>query len=148
VKSPGDPRDDTEIAAAVRAALQWDVFVPEEKIQSTVTGGFVTLKGEVDNYAQRDDAARAVRNLSGVRGVMNLILVHRAEVTPGDLRSAIQNALERRADRDAARIQIDVEGGHVTLHGDVHSWIERQAIVGAVTGTRGVEGVTDRLRSA
>lgn len=148
VKIPGAPRDDTEVAAAVRAALKWDVFVPDDKIQSTVTGGFVTLKGEVDTYAQRDDAARAVRNLLGVRGVLNQIDVSHAEVTPAGLRTAIQNALERHADRDAAKIQIDVEGGHVTLRGDVHSWAERLAVVGAVTGTRGVDNVTDRMRIA
>lgn len=141
-------RDDTQIAAAVRAALQWDVFVPDDRIQSTVTGGFVTLKGSVDTYAQRDDAARAVRNLSGVRGVLNQITVTRAEVTPDMLRAAIQDALERRADRDAAKIQIDVEGGHITLYGDVHSWKEREAVLGAVTGTRGVEDVLDHLRIA
>lgn len=141
-------RDDTQIAAAVRAALRWDVFVPDDRIQSTVTGGFVTLKGQVDTYAQRDDAARAVRNLSGVRGVLNQIGVNRAEVTPDILRGAIQDALERHADRDAAKIQIDVEGGHVTLYGDVHSWTERQAVIGAVTGTRGVADVLDRMRIA
>jgi osmotically-inducible protein OsmY len=148
VKIPGAERDDTEIAAAVRQALKWDVFVPDDKIQSTVAGGFVTLKGQVDTYAHRDDTARAVRNLSGVRGVLNQITVRRADVTPAVLRTSIQNALERHADRDAAKIQIDVEGGHVTLHGDVHSWSERQAIIGAVTGTRGVEDVIDRMQIA
>lgn len=149
VKVPSSTeRDDTQIATAVRAALKWDVFVPDDKIQSTVTGGFVTLKGQVDTYAQRDDAARAVRNLAGVRGVLNQLSVSRAEVTPAALRSAIQEALERHADRDAAKIQIDVEAGHVTLSGDVHSWTERQAVIGAVTGTRGVEDVIDHMRIA
>ena len=83
-----------------------------------------------------------------MRGVLNQINVNRAQVTPGTLRTAIQNALERHADRDAAKIQIDVEGGHVTLYGDVHSWTERQAVIGAVTGTRGVEDVTDRMSIA
>jgi osmotically-inducible protein OsmY len=141
-------RNDSEIAAAVRETLTWDVFVPDEKIHSTVSNGFVTLKGEVDTHAQRDDAARAVRNLSGVRGVLNQITVNRAQVTPTVLRTAIQHALERRADREAAKIQIDVEGGRVTLHGDVHSWMEREAVLGAVTGTRGVEDVVDRMRIA
>jgi osmotically-inducible protein OsmY len=141
-------RNDSEIAAAVRETLKWDVFVPDEKIHSTVSNGFVTLKGEVDTHAQRDDAARAVRNLSGVRGVLNQITVSSAQVTPAVLRTAIQHALERRADREAAKIQIDVEGGRVTLHGDVHSWMEREAVLGAVTGTRGVEDVVDRMRIA
>lgn len=148
VKLPGTPRDDTEIAAAVRSALQWDVFVPDDKIQSTVAGGFVTLRGEVETAAQREDAARAVRNLAGVRAVLNQISVRRSELMPALVRHAIQQALERRADRDAARIQIDVEGSHVTLHGNVHSWGERQAVIDAVTATHGVEDVTDRMRIA
>ena len=52
---------------------------------------------------------------------------------------------EVHADRDAARLRIDIERGQVTLHGDVHSWADRQAIIGAVTGTRGVDSVIDRL---
>lgn len=35
-----------------------------------------------------------------------------------------------------------------TLYGDVHSWPERQAVLGAVKGTRGVEDVLDRMRIA
>lgn len=139
-------RSDTDIAAAVRNTLQWDVFVPDKDIQSSVAGGFVTLTGVVDTATQREDAARAVRNLAGVRAVDVQITLHQHEVTPEELRAAIHDALERHADRDAGRIRIDVEGGRITLYGDVHSWRDRQAIVGAVTGTRGVDSVIDRLR--
>ncbi|MGE0400434.1 MAG: BON domain-containing protein [Kofleriaceae bacterium] len=138
-------RSDTDIAAAVRHALQWDVFVPDEDIQSSVSHGFVTLTGEVATATQREDAARAVRNLAGVCAVENRITLRQHEVTPDELRAAIHNALERHAERDSERIRIDVEGGRVTLHGDVHTWRDRQAIVGAVTGTRGVDSVIDRL---
>ena len=65
VKMPGGlTRTDTEIAQAVRRALEWDVFVPEDKITSTVTDGWVTLDGAVDTWSQRNDAERAVRNLT------------------------------------------------------------------------------------
>jgi osmotically-inducible protein OsmY len=139
---------DSEIAAAVRQALKWDVFVPDEQIQSTVMDGAVTLKGYVTTYAQRDDAARAVRNLAGVRFVDNQLAVAAGQITPDDLRAAIHDALERHADREASRIQIDVEGGRVTLRGDVQSWKEREAVMGAVTGTRGVENIVDRMKIA
>jgi len=139
---------DAEVAAAVRQALKWDVFVPDEQIQSTVINGAVTLKGYVATYAQRDDAARAVRNLAGVRIVDNQIVVAASQITPDTLRDAIREALERHADRESSKIQIDVEGGRVTLRGDVQSWTEREAVIGAVTGTRGVEGVIDRMRIA
>lgn len=148
VKVAGGARTDAELAAAVRHALQWDVFVPDDLIQSTVDNGMVTLKGVVDTYAQRDDAYRAVRNLTGVRSVENQLAVLQGQVTPSELRSAIHDALERHADREAAKIQIDVEGGRVTLRGNVHSWRDREAVIGAVTGTRGVDRVVDRLRIA
>jgi osmotically-inducible protein OsmY len=118
------------------------VFVP--KIQTTVRDGIVTLHGTVEYASERDDAARAIRNLAGVCGIDNQI-VKRADVSKPALRTAIHDALERRAERDADRIQLEVTEGRVTLSGTVHSWTERQAVVGAAWGTRGVESVIDKL---
>ena len=141
----GATDSDSDIAAAVRHALEWNVLVPHEKIRSTVTNGLVMLEGKVAYPSQREDAARVVGNLTGVRGVDNRLQIER-EPSSVKIREAITDALERRADRDAGRIQVDVEGGRVTLHGAVHSWMEREAVVGAARGTRGVESVIDRLR--
>ena len=61
VKVPGGlARTDTEIAQAVRRALEWDELVPQERITSTVTDGRVTLEGAVDFAYQSDDAARTI----------------------------------------------------------------------------------------
>jgi osmotically-inducible protein OsmY len=69
VKVPGiGGRTDTEIARAVRDALEWDAFVPDDKITSTVSLGIVTIEGLVQTWMQRADAERVVRGLSGVRG--------------------------------------------------------------------------------
>ena len=144
----GPQTTDTAIAAAVRHALTWDVFVPEDLIQSTVEDGVVRLRGTVEYPAQREDAARAVRNLAGVRAVDNRIAVKRGDVSKSVLRAAIQSALERQALRDANRVTLDVEEGRVTLTGTVHSWAERQAVVGATRGTRGVDVVIDELQVA
>jgi osmotically-inducible protein OsmY len=76
VRVPGSPgRTDTEIAQVVRRALEWDVEVPHTRITSTVADGVVTLAGEVDRLSEREDAARAMRYLEGVRGITNLIVV-------------------------------------------------------------------------
>jgi osmotically-inducible protein OsmY len=147
VRPPGTPgRTDTEIAKAVRHALEWDVFVPEDRVQSTVSGGVVTLKGDVESWTQRDDAERAVRNLSGVRGVTNRLEVKPPKVAASEVRNSIEDALERQAEREAKRITLDVQDGRVTLSGPVHSWAEREAVVGAAKGTPGVRNVQDQLR--
>jgi osmotically-inducible protein OsmY len=148
IKAPGGlTRTDTEIAQAVRRALEWDVFVPEEKISSTVSDGWVTLDGTVEMWSQRYDAERAVENLTGVKGVVNRITVKPPKPVTGDVRKAIEQALERRAEREAKRITVDVHDGVVTLIGTVHSWAERQSVVGAARFTAGVRDVHDELRT-
>jgi osmotically-inducible protein OsmY len=143
----GLARTDTEIAQAVRRALEWDVFVPEEQITSTVTDGWVTLDGTVESSSQRADAERAVRNLTGVKFVVNKITVKPEKPVIGDVRKAIEQALERRAEREARQIHVDVRDGTVTLTGPVHSWAERKSVLAAARFTPGVGAVEDHLRT-
>jgi osmotically-inducible protein OsmY len=148
VRVPGSAgRTDTEIAQAVRTALEWDVLVPDKRIQSTVSTGHVTLTGTVDYWSQRDDAERVVRNLDGVRAITNQIELRPSHpVDADDVRASIAAALERHADRHARDIQLEVQEGRVTLSGIVHSWSEREAAVAAARSTAGVKEVTSRLR--
>lgn len=139
-------RSDTDIAHAVRHALEWDVLVPETRIRSTVSSGWVTLEGEVEYWSEREDAEKAVRNFAGVRGVSNKIEVKPPPMLPHDVRHSIEEALERQAEREAQRIDIDVRDGRVILEGVVHSWAEREAVIGAARGTAGVRAVEDQLR--
>jgi osmotically-inducible protein OsmY len=143
----GFSRTDTEIAQAVRQALEWDVFVPNEKITSTVTDGWVTLEGPVERSTQREAAERAVRNLMGVKMVVNKITVTQPKAAIGDVRKAIEQALERRAEREARQIAVDVRDGTVTLTGPVHSWAERKSVLAAARFTPGVRVVEDHLRT-
>lgn len=148
VKASGSPgRTDTDIAHAVRHALEWDVFVPDTHIRSTVSDGQVTLEGEVDYWSQKTDAARAIRNLAGVHGVFNKITVKPKKVKPDDVRKSIENALERRAEHEAKDIHIDVRDGRVSLSGVVHSWAEKQAVIAAARGSSGVTSVDNNLRT-
>jgi osmotically-inducible protein OsmY len=149
VELPGSSvRTDTDIAKAVRAALEWDVLVPHVRIHTTVSNGIVTLEGTVDYWSQYDDAARSIRNLEGVREVKNLIIVEPQlpRVSPQGVRSAIEQALERHAEHAAKHVQIAVANGRVILSGDVPSWAERSTIEGAVRGTPGVLEVESQLR--
>src|SRR4029453_8549500 len=146
VKTPGGlTRTDTEITQAVRQTLQWDVFVPDEHITSTVTNGCVTLEGRVDRLIQRDDAERAVPNLTGVTTVINKITVKALSEIDEKAERAIERALERRAERQAHRIRVEVRNGVASVRGTVTSWAERRAVLGAVRATPGVRDVKDEL---
>jgi osmotically-inducible protein OsmY len=139
-------KTDTEIAQAIRGALEADVFVPAERIETTVYNGLVRLAGDVDYWSQREDAERAIRWLPGVVGVTNAIEVRPPEVAAETVRETIEEALERRAEREAGRIQVTVHDGRVTLNGRVHSWAEKRAVMGAAGHAPGVRSIEDRLR--
>src|ERR1700730_7611233 len=62
-------RPDADLAKAVLDALRWDAAVPTDKIDVTVSHGWVTLNGEVEFGFEKRDAERAVQRLSGVKGV-------------------------------------------------------------------------------
>jgi osmotically-inducible protein OsmY len=145
----GASHTDTDVAKAVRNALVWDVWVPDQRITSTVVKGWVTLSGTVDTWRQRNDADRAIRRLGGVRGITNNITVT-PTVTPTvsatHVKDAIETTLERRKQRELDRIHVDVADGVVTLSGPVPTWGEKTSIIGAVEHAPGVRFVEDQLR--
>lgn len=138
--------NDTDIARAVRHALEWNVFVPDKRIRSTVSDGVVTLEGDVDCGSEREDAERAVRDLAGVRSVLNRLDVRVQPVEPKAVRQAIEQALERQAEREGRNLDIQVRDGHVSVSGVVRSLREREAVLGAARGTAGVRNVDSHLR--
>jgi osmotically-inducible protein OsmY len=139
-------RSDADIARAVRHTLEWDALVPDERIRSTVSGGSVTLEGDVDVWREREDAEKAVLKLAGVDGVINTIRIVPRVIDPEELREEIEDALDRRAEREADRLRIEVKDGAVELWGRVHSWREKRAVLGSIGHMPGVLGVKEHLR--
>jgi osmotically-inducible protein OsmY len=137
-------RTDTEIAEAALGALKWNTMLPEGRITPVVTNGWVTLNGTLDWQYQKDVALRAVRELTGVKGVTNNITI-RPCVRPADVRDKIEAAFKRSAEIDARRINITAHDGKVILIGNVHSWSERQEAERAAWAAPGVTSVDDRL---
>jgi osmotically-inducible protein OsmY len=135
---------DTDIAKAVRHALEWDALIPDENIRSTVTAGVVVLDGVVATPIQREETERAIGRLKGIKRLENRLQISRV-AEPDAVAAAIRQALNRRAVREAAHVLVHVHDGRVVVEGVVQSREERSAILGAIRGTRGVQAIEDRL---
>ena len=145
VKLPGTiDLSDTDIAHRAVNAMKWDVEVPDAKLKVRVDKGWITLEGEVDWNFERQAAERAVRYLTGVKGVSNQIRIT-PHVSAYDVSARIKEALRRSADTEAAKIEVESQGGRVTLRGSVHSWAERADAERGGWAAPGVTNVEDRL---
>lgn len=145
VKLPASSqRADPDIARAAVDALRWNIAVPDDQIKVRVERGWVTLEGEVDWYYQKEAAERAVRYLTGVKGVSNLITV-RQRATPSDVKQKIKEALQRGAHFDADRITVEVEGNKAILRGTVRSYAEYRDAERAARNAPGITQVENRL---
>jgi osmotically-inducible protein OsmY len=148
VRLPGTAeRTDADIAAAAIQALRSDVFVPADRVEITVSKGFVTLRGTVDWQFQKEDAEKVIRRLPGVKGVLNSLTV-KPPMTPSDLKKKIEEALVRSAQTDAARITVEVHGSKVILRGIVRSWAEKQEAERTAWSAPGVTEVDNRITVA
>jgi osmotically-inducible protein OsmY len=137
-------RTDPEIARAAVDALTWNISVPSDRVKVKVENGWLTLEGDVDWYYQKDAAERAVRYLTGVKGITNLITV-RERPTPSDVKRRIKEALERGAEFDAERITVEIDGHRAILRGTVRSLAERRDAERAARNAPGVTEVENLL---
>jgi osmotically-inducible protein OsmY len=140
-------RTDEDIAAAAVHALEWDAVVPSSAVSVTVSKGWVTLEGRLEWQYQREEVERVVRQLSGVKGITNVISV-RPKASASNVKSKIEEALVRNAHVDAEKIQVEVQGDKAVLHGVVTSWAEKQEAEHAAWSAPGIVQVDSRIELA
>lgn len=140
----GSARTDGDIARAALNALEWDVWAPEQRIIVAVNDGWIKLEGTLDTQHQKAAAERAVRALTGVKGVTNLLKVAPA-LQPAEVSSKIAAAFQRSAVLDARQIHVETHANRVVLRGNVRVWDEREAAEQAAWAAPGVAAVDNQI---
>ncbi len=117
-----------DIAKQVTTYTRFTVF---DDVRASVTQGVVTLYGKVTMPYKRDDLARRVASVAGVRQVVNKIEVLPVSQFDDDLRYRIARAIYGNpsfwhyASMSNPPIHIVVQNGHVTLTGVVNNEVEK-----------------------
>ena len=148
VQLPGlSKRTDADIARSASNVLEWTTNLPRGAVKVLSENGWLTLSGDVEWDYQRRLAKGAVQNLFGVVGVSDSIVVKPRASTVA-VRSGIESALQRRAQDDAQQVQVDIDGGDVTLSGTVHSWSESELATRSAWSAPGVRTVVNNISIA
>jgi osmotically-inducible protein OsmY len=140
-------RSDNDIATAAHNVLAWNTSIPPRKVKASVKHGWVVMSGSVEWEYQSRAAEAAIRDMVGIKGLVNLIEI-KPEIEPRDVTRQIEAALRRRSFRRAKEISVSVNGGTVTLCGQLDSSSERNAARLAAWRAPGIRNVVDQTTIA
>jgi len=137
-------KDDNEIATEVLNAIKWNWEVPNDKLKVKVEKGWITLEGELSWNFQKEAAKNAVKNLLGVTGVSNDIII-KAESHDAIEEKAVEDALARNWSINDRNIHVKADGKKVTLTGTVSSWYQKDEAGRIAWNAPGVWTVANEL---
>ncbi len=128
--------------------LKWEPSVNEADIGVIVRDGIVTLTGTVDSFAEKAAAERAAQRVLGVKAVANEIEIRlpgTSQRTDADIARAAANALGWHVFLPREPVKVAVDGGWVTLKGDVQWQYQKAAAEEAVRHLLGVRGIANEI---
>jgi len=141
-------KTDSQLQQDVSAELNWEPSIHAARIGVEVRDGVVTLAGQVDSYAEKWNAERAAQRVFGVKAVAVDLKVHLTSLSQrsdADIASSVENVLEWTSALPAGTLKVMVEGGWVTLSGDVGWQYQKQAAADSIRYLMGVIGVSNQI---
>lgn len=110
-----------ELADVARRKLKSDPLIDDTAVLIKADGKHVALSGQVDSYANKLRAERIIQGIRGVDSINNKLTVKLGEsVSYENLKAAVRSELQDFSGTEGVDIMVD--GGMVTLRGDVDSF--------------------------
>jgi len=122
IVEPSELIPDEQIAANVRAAIDFSMDVDGDVIAILVRDGVVTLRGCVGSRWEQASAENAARSAAGVRAVRSSLALNRVDERVDKLSAKdIESILARVRGLQDAKITAAASNGEVVLYGEVHA---------------------------
>ncbi len=141
-------KSDTQLQRDIMEELQWDPALGRAEIGVAVRDGVITLSGDVDSYAMKFAAVRAVERVQGVRAIaeeLKVVLPSASKRTDTEIAHAVADRLQWDINIPDGSVRARVEDGWVWLEGETEWQYQRNAAEHAARYLTGVTGVTNLI---
>jgi osmotically-inducible protein OsmY len=140
-------KNDTEIAGDVLNIWKNNKEISADEFKVRVEAGWVTLEGEVASKYQEEAPEKAIKYLTGVKGITNEIKVKHPLKDVLE-QKAVEQALKRNWSINSNDIQVSVNHSKVKLTGLVHSLYQKDEAGRLAWNAPGVLSVDNELAVA
>jgi osmotically-inducible protein OsmY len=139
--------DDKALRKLVQDELDWQPSIDGADIGVTVENGIVHLTGHLPSYSQKLAVESAVKRVKGVRGYTEDLQVRLSPDTTSDevIAGRVANLIDWDVSLAKETIKVKVEGGYVTLTGDVNWNYQRSAAEQGIRQLAGVRGLNNQI---
>jgi hyperosmotically inducible protein len=146
---------DTWISVKVKAALLYRRNVSGTKTEVYVKDGIVTLKGVAANQAQKDLTTEYAKDIDGVKGVQNEIVVSTSLETRGEtmgekiddasITAQVKGSLLSHRSTSMLSTKVTTTDGVVTVSGTAKNEAEKALVTKLATDINGVQSVVNNM---
>lgn len=141
-------KTDLKLKEDILSELEWLPNIDETQIGVIVKDGIVTLEGTVDSYAKKIAAEKAVKNVYGVKAVVEDIkIVYNAGDNKSDteIAKAAVDAIKWNSSVPNDSVKIKVEDAWVYLSGEVPWEYQKRSAYNSIKTLYGVKGVVNNI---
>ncbi|MEO7159443.1 MAG: BON domain-containing protein [Polaromonas sp.] len=138
-------KSDSQIKADVTDELAWDPAINATGIGVMVKDGIVTLSGHLDSFAEKHALEQALQRVEGVRGIaleLDIKLSPEHKRSDSEIAQTAATALRLNSLLPEGKIKVKVEGGWVTLTGEVdwsYQLARAEQCIRPLAGVRGLD---------
>jgi osmotically-inducible protein OsmY len=146
---------DTWISMKVKAALLYRRNVSGTKTEVYVKDGVVTLKGVAANQAQKDLTTENAKDIDGVKGVENEIVVSASlqarnetsgqKIDDASITAEVKGSLLAHRSTSMLSTKVTTNDGVVTVSGTARNDAEKALVTKLVTDVNGVQSVVNNM---
>jgi len=140
--------DDRTLEKSVADAYARDATLPNRRLSVSVSGGELTVTGEVERLSEAWRARDLAAQIRGILAVRDQARISSAGIPDTSVAQSVTSAIHERGLDDSTRVtglEVTASQGVITLRGALRDARTRFELRDVAAATRGVVGVEDRL---